>query len=106
MNIRIIVQTCRNASVFQQLAQRLTSLVGADHRQQRDMTTERNNVAGHVGSATGADFFLADMNHGYRGFRRNTRDFTEPVTVQHYIANNEQAGVGEINRGHGIFVLW
>jgi hypothetical protein len=57
---------------------------------------ERRRVARDVGGAAQALLHALDPDHGHRRFRGDPADLTEPVAVEHDIADHQQANVADL----------
>ena len=75
----------------EQPLERRAGLVGAGHRQERELRAQRRGVARDVGRPAGALFAARDLDDGHRRLRRDALDVAEPVAVEHDVADDEHA---------------
>ncbi|MNT08276.1 hypothetical protein D3C72_1430140 [compost metagenome] len=88
MQGRVGNQVGMDAGLGGQAANAVARLIFAQHAHQRHLAAQRRNVARYVGGATQAVFTARNAHHGHGRFRRDAFDFTEPVAVQHHVANH------------------
>src|SRR5690606_6060431 len=75
-------------------------IVVAGNAQQVDTGAESGDVQCHVTGTTGTVFNILNFDHRHRRFRRNTRGGTLPVTVEHNVAKDQDAGIVKIRQGN------
>ena len=92
----IAVQHHVDALVVQQAGQAVARLVLARHRQQGNPGAQRRGIARHVGGAARPLLGATDMHHRHRRLGRNAAHLAEPVTVEHDVADDQDAGIFEI----------
>ena len=76
-------------------------VVMADHAAHAHASAESMDVVHHVGGRSEEHGLFRDVHHGHRRFRRDARDVSPDVVVQHHVADHRDAGLGET-----VDVLW
>ncbi|EDY18042.1 hypothetical protein CfE428DRAFT_4473 [Chthoniobacter flavus Ellin428] len=67
----------------------------AGEAEDADVFGKLGEVARHIGRAAGEPFLAHHFHHGHGRLRRNARDFAPQKFVEHEIADDEDALVGE-----------
>ena len=70
-------------------------LVVADNRKQRRAGAKTRRIARNVRGATGTLFGPRHVDDRHRRFRRDPLDVAEPVAIEHHVADDEDARLGD-----------
>jgi hypothetical protein len=84
--------------VAKHLGQQIRRFIVSGHPDQNRPGSQRCDVEGDIGGASGSLLHPADVDHRNGGFGRDTLGVTMPVAVQHDVADNQNAGVTEMRK--------
>ena len=101
VQLRVFAQDRGHAFALEQLAQPACGLVGADDGEERGARRQRLHVERDVGGAAQALFLAVDADHRHRRLGRDALDGAEPVAVEHRVAHDEHARLGQPLALHG-----
>jgi hypothetical protein len=96
LEARIAFQVRRDAGFPQQHFQAVAGLVVADHAEETRLRAQRCDVVRDVGSGADALFFARDPDDRDRRFGRDAFDRAVPVAVEHRVADDQHAGLGNL----------
>ncbi len=80
-------------------SQGIGGLILTGQTQQHGVGAQRGGVERHVGGATRALLNVFDLDHGHRCLGRDPAGGAMPITVQHDIANDQNAGFFKLGQG-------
>ena len=80
-------------------SQRIGRFILTGQAKQHGMSAKGGGVEGHVGCATGTLLNVFNLDHGHRRLGGDPTGRAMPVTVQHDIANDQNAGFFKIGQG-------
>jgi hypothetical protein len=81
----------------QRLAHTPACLILAADAEKTHRSTERGNIQRHIGGTSGSLGAVFNTDHGHGCLGRQAIAGPRPVTIQHYITNNEHRG--KVKRG-------
>ena len=106
LQIGVACEVGRDPGCGHQRFEASAGVIVAHHAEQAYLSAQRGDVVRHIGSTPAAFFFARDAHHRHRRFRRDTVNRTEPVAVQHHVADDQHAGgrdAGGRGQGGGVW---
>ena len=87
------METGCDTGLFQQFADDGTSFIIAGHTKKAAGSAQCSDIARDIGGSAQTFLVFADQHNRNRCFRRYAVDITEPVTIEHDVADDQYAGI-------------